>query len=287
MLEQNKGIAIFVGYQKVWEVLFWFCWALFHALVNSVSVVDDFQRNGVVIATWEPYVWEFSSNFVSIALIPLVLIFDRRFSLNSPSWFKHLGFHLVFSLFYSLSHVFSMVTIREWFYLALDRHYSFGNGFAAEFFYEYRKDLMGYIGVLMIVYSYRFISARLIGEASVITSGEDEPEPEHPERLLVKKLGKEFIVKVIDIDWIEAAGNYMNLHIGGRTYPLRETMGSLQKRLDNKQFARVHRSFMVNMDRIDQIEPLESGDYKIHLKSGVQINFSRRYREALKGRFAQ
>jgi len=118
----------------------------------------------------------------------------------------------------------------------------------------------------------------------------DEGEPvepvERPERLLVKKLGKEFLVSVRDIEWVEAAGNYVNLHLGGRVYPLRETMTKLLGRLDPESFVRVHRSYIVRLDSIAEIEPQESGDARIHLVNGQQVPVSRRYREQLRAQLA-
>jgi len=178
-------------------------------------------------------------------------------------------------------HVLGMVGSRKIVYTLMERSYEFGN-WMSEFMYEYRKDVFDYMWILVIIYAYRFIVSRLRGEAHVIATGEDTAEPEYPERLLIKKLGKEFIIRVEDIDWVEAAGNYMNLHVGKRVYPLRETMNGLERRLDKKQFLRIHRSNIVNMDRIGEIVPLESGDCRVRMQSGHELKLSRRYRERVK-----
>ena len=103
-------------------------------------------------------------------------------------------------------------------------------------------------------------------------------------RLVAKKRGKEFLINAADVDWIEASGNYANLHHPDGVYPVRASMTELQRRLEGGQFARVHRSYIVNLDRTGEIEPTDGGDYLIHMKDGATVRFSRRYRAELKGR---
>ena len=116
----------------------------------------------------------------------------------------------------------------------------------------------------------------------MITIGEDVQIPDKPERLLVKKIGKEFIIKIENIEWIEASGNYMNLHIEGRVYPLRETMSILENKLNPNQFVRIHRSSIINLDHIKEILPLDSDDFEVILNTNQQLKLSRRYREKVK-----
>jgi DNA-binding LytR/AlgR family response regulator len=117
----------------------------------------------------------------------------------------------------------------------------------------------------------------LRGEAKLIDEGELATEAV-PDRLLVKKLGKEFIVRVEDIEWLESSGNYVNLNIGNRIYPLRATLSTLVDQLEPRGFRRVHRSHAVNLDFVESISPLESGDATITLRNGKTLNLSRRYR---------
>ena len=99
----------------------------------------------------------------------------------------------------------------------------------------------------------------------------------------MRKLGTEFLVPARDIEWLEAAENYVNLHVRGRVYPLRSTMAAIQDRLDPQRFVRVHRSYIVNLGFLAQIEPLDTGDARLLLKDGTRIPCSRRYRAALRG----
>jgi two-component system LytT family response regulator len=107
----------------------------------------------------------------------------------------------------------------------------------------------------------------------------------HPERILVRSLGRIHFVKVGEISWVEAAGNYVKLHVGSDVHLLRETMQALEARLDPERFLRIHRSTMVNIDRIKELQPLFHGDYVVILKDGTQLTMSRGYREHAQARF--
>ncbi len=159
--------------------------------------------------------------------------------------------------------------------------YDFGKLFN-EFFYEYRKDLFTYFEILAIIYLYRFSIGWIQGEAKSVPMDENKHQISTPDHLLIKKLGKAFIVKITDIDWIEAAGNYMNIMIDNRIYPLRETMANLEKKLPSKQFVRIHRSTIVNLNQIKEIQPLETGDFIVVLNTDKVLRLSRRYRENVK-----
>ena len=100
-----------------------------------------------------------------------------------------------------------------------------------------------------------------------------------PERFAVRKRGKEIMVEVADIDWIEAAGNYAVLHVGGDTFEIRSSLTKLEGELDPKRFVQVHKSYVVNIARIAEVTPWISGDWRIRLQDGAEVNLSRRYRQ--------
>ncbi len=121
---------------------------------------------------------------------------------------------------------------------------------------------------------------------------EAEPEAAKPsgkplERLTIKSGGRIYFVKAEDIDWVEAAGNYLRLHAGGQTHLLRETMNGLEGRLDPERFWRIHRSTIVNVDRVQELQPLFHGDYAVILHDGTQLTLSRSYRSSLPRYFGE
>ena len=104
-------------------------------------------------------------------------------------------------------------------------------------------------------------------------------EKKYLERLVVKSVGRVFFVKVDEIDWIEAAGNYVKLHAGRESHMVRETMNGIESKLDPDRFLRIHRSTVVNIDRIKELHPMFSGDYAVILRDGTELALSRNYRD--------
>jgi two-component system LytT family response regulator len=104
------------------------------------------------------------------------------------------------------------------------------------------------------------------------------------DRLMIKSGGRVYFVKVSDIDYVEAAGNYVRLHIGKDAHLLRETMNGVETRLDTGQFLRIHRSTIVNLDRVKEMQPWFSGEYVVIMKDGTQLKLSRGYRDRLEER---
>jgi two-component system LytT family response regulator len=106
-------------------------------------------------------------------------------------------------------------------------------------------------------------------------------EPRQTERLAVKSEGRIFFVKLAEIDWVEAADNYVKLHVGSEAHLLRETMTALEKRLPTERFLRISRSTIVNIDQIKELQPLFHGEYVVILRSGARLTLTRSYRDRL------
>ena len=105
------------------------------------------------------------------------------------------------------------------------------------------------------------------------------------DRVLVKSGEKYHLVSVDDVDWVEAVGNYADLHIGSTHYLIRQTMSSLTERLDPATFLRIHRSAIVNINKIKELQPLFKGDFLLLLTTGKELKLSRNYRDAFFKRF--
>jgi two-component system LytT family response regulator len=103
----------------------------------------------------------------------------------------------------------------------------------------------------------------------------------HPNRLEVKSNGRLVFVPLKEIDWVGAADNYLEVHSGKQTYLIRETMSQLEARLDHAKFARVHRSTLVNVERVRELRPLFNKDHALVLRDGTQLTVSRTYYEKL------
>jgi len=107
------------------------------------------------------------------------------------------------------------------------------------------------------------------------------------DRLVVKSGGTTRFIRVIDVDWIEAAGVYVTLHVGGKELLYRAALNDLAERLDPRRFVRVHRSALVNIESIIQLEPMSHGEFEAVIKNGSRARVSRTYRALLEKRLGQ
>jgi len=107
------------------------------------------------------------------------------------------------------------------------------------------------------------------------------PGPKQQNRLAIKSGGKVLFLKLDDIDWVEAADNYVNLHVGNESHLHRETMAALEARLPADKFMRISRSTMVNIERVKELQPMFHGEYTVILRNGTRLTLSRGYREKL------
>lgn len=106
-------------------------------------------------------------------------------------------------------------------------------------------------------------------------------ERAYPRRFLVRATRGHYFVRVEDVDWVAAEGNYVALHAGGRAHLVRDTMKAFEGKLNPESFVRVHRSAIVNIDRVERIEPRGHGEYALTLRGGARLESSRAYSDRL------
>jgi two-component system LytT family response regulator len=102
------------------------------------------------------------------------------------------------------------------------------------------------------------------------------------ERLIVKSGGRIAFLEFDEVDWIEAAANYVAIHAGSQVYRLREPIGQIEKRVTPHNFARIHRSVIVSVTKIKEVYPCNSGEYMVRLKTGKELACSRGYNSAIR-----
>jgi hypothetical protein len=282
--EPSEFLPVYLRWRRPIEIAAWVALFAITATANSIVVTLDFQRQHMPFDPWEPWVWEWTSNMTVLALLPLIVLAERRMPLRFGVLRRHLAGHVAASIAFSILHVTIMVLLRTMIYRAMGQRYDFGP-VPLEYFYEYLKDARGYALIVALVSFYRLLLLRAQGEASLLDAPDDAPSIEatdKPQRFLVKKMGKEFLLPANDIEWIQAWGNYVNLRVRAHDYPMRSTMAAIEARLDSSRFVRVHRSYIVNLDHVAQIEPSDSGDATVRMKDQAPVPCSRRYRDALK-----
>ncbi|HEY6489755.1 MAG: LytTR family DNA-binding domain-containing protein [Terracidiphilus sp.] len=124
---------------------------------------------------------------------------------------------------------------------------------------------------------------RVMKMAAMVPPGADR----RLDRLVVKSAGTTRFIRAVDIDWIEAAGVYVTLHVGGKELLYRAALNDLADRLDPRRFVRVHRSALVNIESIIQLEPMSHGEFEAVIKNGSRTRVSRTYRALLEKRLGQ
>lgn len=108
-----------------------------------------------------------------------------------------------------------------------------------------------------------------------------EPSDGSLSRILVKSSGRYFFLKADDIDWIESAGNYVCIHSGKNNYLIRETMINMEKKLDSDTFFRIHRSTIINVEKVKELEQWFHGDYQVIMYNDEKLTMSRNYKDLL------
>ncbi|MEG0194213.1 MAG: LytTR family DNA-binding domain-containing protein [Stenotrophomonas sp.] len=275
---QGRQAAVF------WVVLF-----LGTAAANVLAKVMMAARDGLPSQWMATTIDEFSSALVSLLLLALLIRAASRWPLHADTWRRRLVPYLLGAVAWWLLHVSAMVVLRKVMHTLLGSHYTFGD-WPAQWFYEFFKDIQTYALLVSAVHAVAWFGRRRQGEATLLAAPDEGPpvEPvDRPDHFLVRKLGKEFLVATADVEYAQAAGNYVNLRVRGHDYPLRITMAVLEARLDPVLFLRSHRSWLVNRDQLRSIEPLDGGEALLHMADGARVPCSRRQlpllRQALGG----
>jgi len=237
------------------------------ALVDTFSVAHDRAEAGRPVAFWEPLVWETSSVLVLVILTPAIQAFTRRARPLAAPWRRVIPLHLAGAVAFSLVHVTAMGVLRWAVYAAV-------GGFYAplwplgDFPYEFRKDVLVYFAMVAI-----YVAWLRLAPAPALATGQDSIE--------IRDGARRHFVPLTEVAWIEAAGNYVELHRGTSPILHRAPLSTMERQLQGAGFVRIHRSRLVRRAAIAQVESKPSGDYVVRLADGRELAGSRRYRRPL------
>jgi len=284
-----RGESMGNGRQGRQAAVFWVVLFLGTAAANVLAKAMMAARDGLPSQWMAATIDEFSSALVSLLLLAVLIRAASRWPLHADTWRQRLAPYLLGAVAWWLLHVSAMVLLRKAVHAVLGSHYTFGD-WPAQWFYEFFKDIQTYALLVSAVHALAWFGRRRQGEATLLAAPDEGPpvEPvDRPDHFLVRKLGKEFLVATADVEYAQAAGNYVNLRVRGHDYPLRITMAVLEARLDPVLFLRSHRSWLVNRDQLRSIEPLDGGEALLHMADGAKVPCSRRQlpllRQALGG----
>lgn len=219
-----------------------------------------------------------SSHLVVAALLPAIYWLHRRWPI--PGNRRNLLIHIAAVVPFSIAHTVGMAALRLlWFGGIVGEPHSFPLTLD-RLLYEFAKDIVAY-GLLSAgaVALSHYLARPAPAVAPEPAAVPQPPAAALPERFAVRRKGREIMVEVADIDWIEASGNYAVLHVGDETFEIRSSLTKLEGELDPKRFVRVHKSHLVNIARVVEVTPWVNGDWRIRLQGGAEVNLSRRYRQ--------
>ena len=240
------------------------------ALVDAFSVTHDRAEAGDPIPLWEPLVWETTSVAVMTALAPAIMAYTRRLLPFAGPWSRVIVGHILGAAVFSVLHVTAMGVLRWAIYAAVGNFYAPWSPLG-DFAYEFRKDLLAYFAMVAIY----VIWLRL-------APADDPTRDEGGEGAIeVRDGARRRFVPLSEIEWVEAAGNYVELHRCGTPILHRASLSEMERRLQGAGFVRIHRSRLVRRAAVAEVESKPSGDYVVRLSGGQELAGSRRYRKPL------
>lgn len=248
-------------------------------VVNVTTTGIEFMRSGMGPGWREVWATELTSVFMVVLLIVPLALSLNWLDLRLANLKRRVLWLIPIFLSFSLLHVVGMVGLRKLIWTLVGDEYSF-SPWLLGLVYELRKDLLTFLVITTSFYAYRFIIDRLQGEAQFLGVESPEKSTNARTQFLVKMLDREYLVQVDDIDWVQSASNYVVLHCGNRSYPMRQTMKRLSEELESPRFQRVHRTAIVNLEKVEFLQ--DKGETSVALHSGVNVPVSKTYLQDLR-----
>jgi hypothetical protein len=237
---------------------------------NALNIAEEHRRVGHAIALWKPLVWEFTSGAYFLAVSPVVMVLTRRFWPTRGPWGRKVAVHAVAAVGVSLAHVLAIGAARWAIYRLVDDDYA-PLAPLGDWPYEFRKDVLVYAAMVGLYGVW--IQLRAPRAAA--------DEAASPDVLEVRDGARRHFVPLSDVVWVEAAGNYVELHRGGAGLLHRASLSAMEQRLQTAGFVRIHRSRLVRREAVAAVESKPTGDFVVRLRDGRELAGSRRYRRPL------
>ncbi len=253
------------------------------ALLNATSGIMEAQTGGAPIDPRAAWLYEISSVLMVVLLSPgigwAVWKVPPPEEMTVPAWLRFAGLHLAAACVFSFLHIVGMVAIRTIGYELAGSvyHFDYQGDLLLPSVYEWRKDILTYASNAVCYWAW---GVWLAQQAALALLAAPRPTVAEP-RIEIRDGARVTLLDPAQISWIEAAGNYVEIHIGSATHLARGTLAAFAEKLAGRDFVRVHRSRIINRSRIAGFKPTPSGDLEITLDDGSVVGGSRRFRGAL------
>jgi hypothetical protein len=254
-----------------------FEYAFFIVLIGTAWTLDTFTKmtergfQGGNTDTFILYAHQVSSAIVVLSLVPFVAWWLSVFPLRRGNLLRAVPGHIIGHGLFAIAHYFLIVLLRLIIYPLFDREFIFSPFWVQNVLIEYQKDFKIYFAAVGVIAAYRYYRSQ---EANAVSTRAD--------RLIVQTGSGETVIRQDDIEYLEAARNYVVVGTADKEYLIRETLGKLEKTLAPEQITRTHRSYLVHIDRIEEIRSTDSGSYEIRMKSGKRVPLSRGFRDSFR-----
>lgn len=219
---------------------------------------------------------QYTSALAILCMLVFVVYWLRIFPLRKEAWLPAIAGHAVGTMFFGLGHYSLIVLFRSIAYSFTTHQYNWRPEFVQNLIVEYQKDIKIYLGAIIVMTAYQYYRS---------TRDSVAPAQIAEQKMIVQTGSGEAVVSYADIDYLEAARNYVVVHAGGKEFLLRETISSLDKQLSNGPFVRTHRSYIANTEKIAEIKAAGSA-YRLRLHDGSDVPLSRSYRDRVRKSFA-
>ena len=236
---------------------------------NVLNVAHEHARDGQPLALWKPIVWEGTSGLYFLAVSPLISALTRRNWPTGGPWVRKIAVHATASIVVSFAHVLTIGAARWAIYRLAGGRYDPLSPLG-DWPYEFRKDVLVYVTIVATYVAWRMLRAAAQPIAAV-----------SPDVLEVRDGTRRHFVALAEVVWIEAAGNYVELHRVGSRLLHRASLSEMERRLGSAGFVRIHRSRLVRREAVAATESKPTGDFLVRLRDGRELAGSRRYRRPL------
>jgi len=257
--------------RKLWESAAWLVLIALLWGTDLLARLSELEQDRVVPQTFRLVSEQVTSAIAAWIMVLFLVHWLRLFPLSLAVWPRTVIGHTAGSVIFAFGHFALMIALRIPWYAINGRSYIWREPFVSNLIVEYQKDIKIYVGFVLVIAAYRHF------RRSNAPSSDPSVSPIAADRLIVQTGSGEAVLRSGQIDYLEAARNYVSIHADGREYLLRETMANVLERLRGAPFVQTHRSYIVNLDRVAEIRAVDSRQYVI-LSGGQRVPLSRSYR---------